>query len=854
MALTWLQPGTKGPEHTGWNTAAKVLRDPDAAAAVWTQSPTLGMGAVHAFGTPRTATLDLDDYPQAERVLGKQSIEVEAILATAVRSEGQPNRAKAWFSVPAGLELGWLKLQWPHPEVPTKQHTVFELRAGAVQDILPPTIHPLMRQPYRWYPGASPWDHGGFPELPATLIALWQTWAQRLAPMLELCPWAAPAEHHARATSSHGNGTHATEDAWDAVRAAIRARCSVERVLAKMGAERRGGYGKYLCPFHTESTPSFWIFDTDDGEQRWTCGHGTADVGRRTAKGFSVGDVIDLYAFRAGCSVGEATKRLATELGIPSPGGRLRWDGSVGGQRSTGGMTALPLPAIVVTNRPLRDILDEAHTHLVEANDPPTVFVRGGALVRARVDEYDRCSIEGLTGPALRNQMTASANYVRERVDKSTGVITHSHVVPPREVVEGLGARGQWQVPSLRGIVEAPTLRPDGSLLTRPGYDAPTALLYRPPADLVVPAIATAPSQADACTALAWLADVVVDFPFDSEASRANAYALIITQAIRPAIRDAVPLFLIDKPRAGTGATLLANLGALIATGRPATLTPLPTTEEEVGKTIVSLLLAGAGHPVFDNVERPIASASLAALITSIDYSGRMLGSNHMLSIPNLATWVATGNNVRLAGDMPRRVVPIRMDAELARPWTREQFTHPDLPAYVLAQRGELLAAILTLARAWYAADCPQPTVPTMGSFEAWARTVGGMLAFAGVDPFLGNLTQLWEENDEDGVQWEAFLGAWYTAFGDEPQTVAQAVVTIEDPEDLQGDLLRETLPDDLADAWHSEKQRSGFRKRLGKALARHIDGVYGRYRLKKAGTSRSGVVCWQVTHCPERP
>jgi DNA primase len=50
-----------------------------------------------------------------------------------------------------------------------------------------------------------------------------------------------------------------------------------------MGAERRGGFGKYLCPFHSETEPSFWVFDTDEGFNLWTCAHGTAPVGRCTA-------------------------------------------------------------------------------------------------------------------------------------------------------------------------------------------------------------------------------------------------------------------------------------------------------------------------------------------------------------------------------------------------------------------------------------------------------------------------------------------------------------------------------------------------------------------------------------------
>src|SRR5439155_6742913 len=53
-----------------------------------------------------------------------------------------------------------------------------------------------------------------------------------------------------------------------------------------------------------------------------------------------------------------------------------------------------PLPQIIVSGRPLRDRSDDAIAALRRANNPTTVFVRGGRIVRIRDVERCRTAIE----------------------------------------------------------------------------------------------------------------------------------------------------------------------------------------------------------------------------------------------------------------------------------------------------------------------------------------------------------------------------------------------------------------------------------------------------------------------------
>jgi hypothetical protein len=51
------------------------------------------------------------------------------------------------------------------------------------------------------------------------------------------------------------------------------------------------------------------------------------------------------------------------------------------------------------------------------------------------------------------------------------------NVDPPEKLIKHILKAGQWGFPYVVGIVNAPTMRPDGSLLTKPGYDPATKAL-----------------------------------------------------------------------------------------------------------------------------------------------------------------------------------------------------------------------------------------------------------------------------------------------------------------------------------------------------------------------------------------
>lgn len=426
------------------------------------------------------------------------------------------------------------------------------------------------------------------------------------------------------------------------------------------------------------------------------------------------------------------------------------------------------LPQICVTNRPLRDKSTDALAALLCANDPPVLWARSGSLIRLREDDANECAApitEILDNDMLCGRLTRVADFLKV---VSFGV---EHVDPPAGIVKDVMKQGTWaDLPTLLGVVQVPVLRSDGTILSRPGYDVATRLFYAPAPGLHIPDIPAKPTPLDIAQARDLLdRETLGGFPFVDQASSTNAVALLLSPVVRPPIDGLVPLAIVDSPKPGTGKGLLSEINALISTGNPTpSVLDYIDEEREMDKRLTTILAKGPAIILLDNIDTPIRSGRLSSALTLREWEGRMIGDTRQIRAPQRAVWVATGNNVQLAGDMPRRCYWIRMDSKLAHPeyrgadCFRKAGSHYPLQPWVTRMRGELIAALLTLARAWFAAGKPTGDVPIMGSFEAWTQTIGGILTCAGYKDFLGNRQQLQEQMATEDREWGQFLGGWH--------------------------------------------------------------------------------------------
>jgi hypothetical protein len=509
------------------------------------------------------------------------------------------------------------------------------------------------------------------------------------------------------------------------------------------------------------------------------------------------------------------------------------------------------VPEIWIGARQLHEMSSDVLASLRVANEPPELFARSGRMVAIVRDERSRHVITDITEAALRGRMARSAFYYKLNKEQE-----RVECLPPIDVVRDLLALSpaEWRFPPLEALIEAPFLRSDGTICNDPGYDADTCLFYAPAPGLRFPQIPEAPTRDHVDVSLDLLNSAIGDFPFADAASRANAIASMLTPLVRPAIDSPTPLALYDAPQAGTGKTLLAEVASIIATGRAAEAFSAPTDPEEWRKKITTALSAGSSVVLIDNVIRRLDSDALCMALTANMYTDRAFRTFERIVLPVKCTWIATGNNVQLGGDMPRRCYWIRLDAKQSQPFRRTDFRHANLRTWVMEHRGELIAALLTIARYWFLQGCPAPrTLRPLGSFESWCKTIGGMLELVGVESFLVNADAMFEQSDSEAAQWEAFLLALADLFDGEPFRVTDIVEQMEAralalPGAGDSKRLREALPDHLAEA--ADRTGGFFQRRLGRCFAERAGRRFGESQvyLERADEDRKAKVQrWRV-------
>ena len=336
----------------------------------------------------------------------------------------------------------------------------------------------------------------------------------------------------------------------------------------------------------------------------------------------------------------------------------------------------------------------------------------------------------------------------------------------------------------LRGIVDAPTLRRDGSLLNEPGYDSVSELYanFRPDD---WPGIPPEPSRDDARAALAKLYDLVEETPFASHVHRTVWVAGLLTVVAREYAAGNVPLFALSANVPGAGKGALVDLIAEIAMGRgatkwsPVTASRQGDVEAEERKRLMAVALSGARMLCIDNVKPgdPMGTPALEAALTAGEdeligtIADRVLGESRQSEVPWRCVVMATGNNLTVVGDMGRRALLCRLESSLQDPETREFKHHPKLLQHARQHRSELLTAALTILIAHKRAvdsGVRGTQLPRINSFGAWSDRIRSAVWWAdpeGCDPWDGN-QELKKDAQPEQEEAQSFFSAWFETFG----------------------------------------------------------------------------------------
>lgn len=401
-------------------------------------------------------------------------------------------------------------------------------------------------------------------------------------------------------------------------------------------------------------------------------------------------------------------------------------------------------------------------TALIQYGSPLYARGGGGGVVRPVIDEiaaaHGRTTkvarVAQVDAVALVDHLARAADWQKYNVRKESWVPAD----PPLKVAATILVRdGEWRFPKLAGVITTPTLRPDGTVFSSPGYDRATRLLLLEPPSM--PELKERPTRDDALCALDELDQLLDDFPFVDAASRSVALSALITPVVRGAM-PVSPLHAFKAPAPGSGKTYIVDLTSAIKIGDRAPVIAAGRNEEETEKRLGAALLNGLPIVSIDNVNGTLGGDALCQMIERPVVSVRPLGASALVQIESRSTMFATGNNLQLVGDMTRRVIQCSLDPNVERPELR---TFKGKPFdTVIADRGKYVHAALTVVRAYFACGCPD-ALPPLASFEAWSNTVRSAIVWLGRPDPVETMAAARAEDPELAALM-AVLRGWYDA------------------------------------------------------------------------------------------
>jgi hypothetical protein len=427
-------------------------------------------------------------------------------------------------------------------------------------------------------------------------------------------------------------------------------------------------------------------------------------------------------------------------------------------------------PTVMLNDTELHRVLDEVEDALLSMEAP--VYQMNQRLVHIEPREASLAGSSGglmirdVSDYRLREYMVEHIAFRRmtakDELDTAAPTLIHAKHL--------LARSDKWRLRPLRAIVEAPTMRADGTVLQHDGYDNVSGIIASF-GGLTFPHIPDAPTRDDAMSALALLKAPIALFPFveddggppGASASRSVLLSAILTALCRRSLRSA-PLHAFTAPTMGTGKSLLADVVSIIATGRSATVISQGKNEEEDEKRLLAILMQSDPIIVLDNIERPLSGDALASILTQETWASRLLGQSRQVSVSTNALFIATGNNISIKGDMSTRILICRLDAGVESPETRA--FHGDLRGEVRESRPALVAAGLTILRAFQVAGRPElHRLQPFGRFETWSDMVRGALVWLGeADPCLSR--SFVEQRDMARDEHRMLLDALLSTFG----------------------------------------------------------------------------------------
>ena len=306
FGLVHLPTGSKAPKGNGWQH--HPLTTPEQVAKAWQHGGNVGLVHQHSG----TLTLDIDDYEGTKKALERVGISLGDLLNVPGAKIKSPRGVKPLYRLPEGVTLKRVALAWATAEtcgLPKREQTletIFELRAGLTQDVLPGSVHPD-GSAYEWLD--KPATRNDIPLVPGGLLALAQNWLELKPLLLEAAPGYTPPAPKPRKAEASGSG----------IIGAFNRDCNVRTVLQDHGYTPKGP-DRYLSPHSSSGLAGVVVLKGDDGLERVYSHHGSDPLNTGHAE-----DAFGAWCLlEHGGDITAAVREAARALGIDGEGRRVQ--------------------------------------------------------------------------------------------------------------------------------------------------------------------------------------------------------------------------------------------------------------------------------------------------------------------------------------------------------------------------------------------------------------------------------------------------------------------------------------------------------------------------------------------------
>jgi hypothetical protein len=353
---------------------------------------------------------------------------------------------------------------------------------------------------------------------------------------------------------------------------------------------------------------------------------------------------------------------------------------------------------------------------------------------------------------------------------------------PPRDLMAHCMSRGVTsQLQRISGVSATPMIRPDGSILSTPGYDPATEIYLLGGLDL--PEMIEHPTRDDALAALELVAGLFSECAFADRGEGpygsvgVAAVLSVIIGYIGRLLIPGIPMLTCTAATPGSGKSYIGTLIGILLTGRAVPVSSVAAGfSAELDKRLTAGLLAGAPIVHLDNCNGKLDSELLCQMLTQSSVAIRPLGVSEEVIVSGLPLVLANGNGVQVDENLARRTLLVELDAGMEKPELRSFNLSPD--RILLNDRGVYVAAILTALRAYLLAlktGEAKLIQPKLGSFDQWSDYSRSMLVWLGYrDPV--EATAIAQAEDPDKSARRAVFGSLRELFSDRPFTVGKLV------------------------------------------------------------------------------